>query len=192
MIAALPPGHRAEREAAYRSLFARCSRLLAQDRDQLAETARTLRTDRQAASPEFRAEAARLANRPDAMEALAADAFNASDPAGIASLSGLAGRMVALADSGDADAALRARARDVDAALPWAACDLGLDCGAQSLWALQLCAAEGLCEGDVPARLSARDAAAGIDPAEVQEQRTRLVGLLRSGRALRSSDLLGR
>ncbi len=82
------------------------------------------------------------------------------------------------------------RARAVDAALPAVACELGLDCDSQSLRALQLCAVEGLCEGDVVARMQARYGQADIDPAAVDAEKARLVALVRSGRPLTVADLL--
>src|SRR5439155_1971389 len=82
-------------------------------------------------------------------EALAhADRVLASgDAAAVASLSGLARRWLEARDGAPSREAAAA-ADATDAALAVIDCDLGVDCGAASLQALQLCAAQGLCEGD--------------------------------------------
>lgn len=190
LIAALPFEHRAEREAAYRSLFARCSRLFADGRTALVATSEALQNDMQSEAPGRSAQEAALAGRLDRVERLVSEALNDADPAAVASLAGLAARIVSLRQPGGADAAVLQRAHDIDAALPLVACDLGLDCGDQSLWALQLCATEGLCEGDVSTRLMARNSPDSVDPGAVQKQRRRLLGLIRSGRTLGTADLL--
>jgi len=192
LIEALPPGRRTEREAAYRSLFARCHRLLAGGRTSLDETLQTLQRDPQNQAPGLRAEEALLAGRFDRVEPLVAEALSGSDPAAVASLAGITARIARSRQPDSADAAMLQRAHEIDAALPWVACDLGLDCSAQSLWALQLCATEGLCEGDVSARLMARISPGAVDAGAVQQQRLRLLGLIRSGRALGTADLLSR
>lgn len=190
LIGALPPLRRAEREVAYRALFARCHRLLAGGRASLDDTHQALQRDQQNQAPGLRAQEALLAGRFDRMEPLVVAALRDADPAAIESLAGIAVRILTLRQPDGADAATLQRARAVDAALPWVACDLGLDCSAQSLRALQLCAAEGLCEGDVTARLMARMSPGTVDPGDVQEQRSRLLGLIRSGRTLGMADLL--
>jgi hypothetical protein len=192
LIEALPPGHRTEREAAYRSLFARCHRLLAGGRASLDDTLQTLQRDPQNEAPGLRAQEALLAGRFDRVEPLVAEALSISDPAAVASLSGIAARIARSRQPDSADAAMLQRAHEIDAALPWVACDLGLDCSAQSMWALQLCATEGLCEGDVSARLMARISPGTVDSGAVQQQRLRLLGLIRSGRTLGTADLLPR
>lgn len=190
LIGALPPLRRAEREVAYRALFARCHRLLAGGRAALDDTQQALQRDQQHQAPGLRAQEALLAGRFDRMEPLVVTALRDADPAAIESLAGIAVRILTWRQPDGADAATLQRARAVDAALPWVACDLGLDCNAQSLRALQLCAAEGLCEGDVTARLTARLSPGTVDPGDVQEQRSRLLGLIRSGRTLGLADLL--
>lgn len=191
LIRALPPDHyQTEREGAYRTLFARCHRLLAEGRTSLDSTRQVLEHDPQNQAPGLRAQEAGLAGRLERIEPLVGEALSQSDPAAVASLAGLAARIVPWRQPDVADAALMQRAHEVDAALPWVACDLGLDCSAQSLWALQLCAAEGLCEGDVSARLMARISPGTVDTSAVQQQRWRLLGLIRSGRTLGTADLL--
>lgn len=190
LINALPAEHRSEREAAYRSLFARCHRLLAEGRTALENIQLGLQRDVKTALPGLRAREAVLAGDIELAEPLVAEALAASDPAAVASLAGLA---QLLAQSRQTDAPpteLLQRARAIDVALPLVACDLGLACNDQSLWAQQLCAAEDSCEGDVGMRLAAQLPAGTVDPGTVQQQRARLIALLRSGRTLGLSDLL--
>jgi hypothetical protein len=189
LIAALPFAHRAEREAAYRSLFARCSRLLADGRAALIATSEALHSDPQSPAPGRSAQEAALMGRADRVEPLISEALDRADPAAVASLAGVAARIVSLRQPDGANAATLQHAREIDAAVPLVACDLGLDCSKESLWALQLCATEGLCEGDVAARLLAR-APGTVDPDAVQKERLRLLGLVRSGRTLGTADLL--
>lgn len=186
LVRALPPAYASEREAAYRSLFARCYRLVTEGQAALIQTLQTLERDSASQPPGQRAIEALLAGRLERIEPLVAEALSPADPAAVASLAGLATRLAASRPAEAQGSELQQRAQAVDAALPWVACDLGLDCSAQSLWALQLCATQGLCEGDVLARL----AAGSVDPAAVQQQRRRLLGLIRSGRPLGTSDLL--
>lgn len=189
LIRALPKEQRAEREASYWSLFARCRGFTGDSRAALEGTQRELRADPQAEEPGWRAQEDLLAGRTDRIDALVSQGLSASDPAAIAAMSGVAAK---LAQARNAEALGEDRsslARAVDAALPMVACDLGLDCGADSLAALQLCAAEGLCDGDLAARIAQRNGG-GIDAARVQEQRARLLALIRSGRPLTAADLL--
>ena len=190
MIAALPSEHRVEREAAYRSLFARCHRFLTEDRAALDAQRQALRRDPQNEDAGMRAHQAVLAGDRSRVESLVSEALSSTDPAAIEALAGIAARIVQARQTDGVDPALLQRARAVDAALPWVACDLGLDCSAQSLWALQLCAVEGQCEGDFEARLSARMAPGTVDADAVQQQRARLLELIRSGRTLGTVDLL--
>jgi hypothetical protein len=190
LIAALPASHRAERETAYRTLFARCHRLLAEGRVSLESTQRDLQRDPQSEAPGLQAREALLAGDFDRIEPLIGAALNSTEPAAVESLAGFALLMAQSRQADGADAATLQRAGAVDAALPWVACDLGLDCSAQSLSALQLCAVEGLCEGEVGARLMTRMAPGTVDPDAVQQQRSRLLGLIRSGRTLGTTDLL--
>jgi hypothetical protein len=190
LIRALPADHPTAREDAYRTLFARCHRLLAEDRTALNGARRDLERDPQNQAPGQRAQEAALAGELDRVETLTGDALNSADPAAVASLAGLAARIVAQRQRDAVDPAALQRAREVDVALSLTACDLGLDCSSQSLWALQMCATEGLCEGDATARLMARMTPGTLDAAAVQQQRLRLLSLLQSGRALGVDDLL--
>jgi hypothetical protein len=190
LIQVLPADHQIEREGAYRTLFARCHRLVAVGRVSLDSTLQTLERDPQNQAPGQRAQEAALVGKLDRVEMMVSEALSGSDPAAVASLAGLAARIVPLRQTDPADGATLQRAREVDVALSLAACDVGLDCSAQSLWALQMCATQGLCEGDVTSRLMARVTPGSVDPGAVQQQRLRLLGLIQSGRTLGLDDLL--
>jgi curved DNA-binding protein CbpA len=190
LIQALPAAQKSEREGAYRALYARCARFMAENRAELASTYQALQGDADAREPGARATQALLDGHLDQVDRLIARATVGADPAAIESLSGLAVRLARERNPDQSDAALAETARAVDAALPAVACDLGLDCSANSLWSLQLCATAGACQGDLTARLAARTAGDPVDPALVQQQRQRLLALLRSGRALSAADLL--
>jgi hypothetical protein len=190
LIDSLPVNGRAEREQAWRTLFARCQRFVGERPDTLAGMQSRLAQDVTAQDPGARARQA-LVNG-DAAEAarIAAEALTSADPAAVASFSGVAIRLAHSRGEGSADSAAVQRALAVDAALPLVACDLGFDCSAQSLPAQQLCAVEGACDGDLAARLSARFGRSGPDPAAIEAQRQRLRTLLGSGRAVSLDDLL--
>jgi len=190
LIQALPAAQKSEREAAYRALYARCSRFMDENRAELASTYQALQRDAEAREPGPRALQALLDGRLDQVDRLIAQASAGADPVAIESLSGIAARLARERNPDLSDPALIEAARAVDAALPAVACDLGLDCSANSLWSLQLCATAGACQGDLPMRLSAAAGGDPVDPALVQQQRQRLLALLRSGRALTSADLL--
>lgn len=196
LIAALPPERRAEREAALRTLFARCHRFLTEDRAALDALRQALQRDPLNEAAGLRAQQALLAGDHDLVESTVSAALASADPLAVESLAGLAVRIAQARESEatqseDAmDAALLQRASAVDAALHWVACDLGLDCRAESLWALQVCAVEGQCEGDLEARLMARLIPGAVDTVAVQQQRARLLDLIRSGRPLGTADLL--
>ena len=186
LIQSLPATHRAEREAAYRALFARCYRFFGEGRATL-EPVRDRVGAAQWQEPGARVRAALGGgDRDEALELLGV-ALSGADAAGVASLSGLAAALV----EGQDDPALAARAGAVDAALTLVACDLGMHCGVGALRALQMCAVEGLCEGDVPARVTAQQASGASDAAAVQRERTRLLALLRRGQPSTAADLFG-
>lgn len=190
LIAALPLQQRAEREVAWRTLFARCHRLLAGGRDAMVGTRQLLESDPESRAPASRALDALLAGRLGAFEQHVTEALSDGDPGDVASLAGIAARIARFRSADGADAALLRRAHEVDIALPLAACDLGLDCTGQSLWALQLCAAEGWCDGNLAARLTARAGPDAVNPEAVQQQRMRLLALIRGARKLNAADLL--
>jgi hypothetical protein len=189
LIQALPAQQRTEREASYWSLFARCRGFLGDGRAALEDTQKQLQASSESEEPGWRAQEDLLAGRTDHIDTLVSRGLSASDPAAVAAMSGVAGRLAAVRNPEASDADLSLRARAVDAALPLVACDLGLDCSAGSLPSLQLCAAEGVCEGDLATRIARRNAD-NVDAARVQAQRVRLLALIRSGRALTAADLL--
>jgi hypothetical protein len=189
LIRALPAAQKSEREAAYRTLYARCSRFMDESRAGLVAAHEASQRDPEMREPGARAAQALLDGRTAQAERLIAEAAASRDPVAIGSLSGVAVRLARDRDPDQSDASLMQAARAVDAALPLVACDLGLDCSANSLWSLQLCATQGFCQGDLPARLAAQAAGDSADPTLVQQQRQRLLALLRNGR-LSPGDLL--
>jgi hypothetical protein len=189
LIRALPAQQRTEREASYWALFARCRGFLGDGRTALEDTQKQLQGSPESEEPGWRAQEDLLAGRTDRIDALVSRGLSASDPAAVAAMSGVAGRLAAVRNAEASNADLSLRARAVDAALPLVACDLGLDCSAGALPSLQLCAAEGVCEGDLATRIAKRNAD-NVDVARIQEQRVRLLALIRSGRALTAADLL--
>jgi hypothetical protein len=189
LIRALPAGQRTQREAAYWGLFARCRGFLGDGRDALERTQQQLLRDLEAAEPGLRAREDLLAGNSARIDALVSQGLSAADPAAVAALSGSAIRLARQRDPDGADANLARRASAIDAALPLVACDLGLDCSATSLAALQLCAVQAACSGDLPSRWAQQD---GIDlgAPEIRQERARLLALVRGGRALGTADLL--
>ena len=185
LIQSLPASLRAEREAAYRALFARCYRFFGDGRASLDPMRDRVTGAAQWQEPGVRVRAALgRGDRDDALALLGA-ALNGADAAGVASLSGVAAALL----EGRGDPALAARARAIDAALVLAACDLGMHCGVDALRALQMCAVESRCDGDVPARVMAQEASTVSDAAALQHERARLLALLRSGHTLTAADL---
>ena len=190
LIRALPQERRAEREAAYRQLYDRCASLLRESRESLLGVRQQLQGDPALHEPGLRAQQKLIDGRLERIEPLVSRALAGDDPAGVASLAGLAARLARLRDPENESPDLMQKARAVDAALPWVACDLGLDCSADSAGALQLCAVQSLCDGDMLSRLMVPAVAEGIDSAAIQAQHARLLPLIRSGRALGIADLL--
>jgi hypothetical protein len=190
MIRALPADHRAEREAAYWALFARCQGFAGAGRASLVRWQERLRADSEAQDPGVRAQEDLLAGRYGQMDAMVAQALDPRDPAAVASLSGLATKLGAIRDPDAADVGLAQRAHAVDAALPLVACDLGLDCSVNSLQSLEICAAQGACAGDYASRLANTAGPFRDDASSVQKERLRLLGLVRSGQPLTAADLL--
>ena len=68
-----------------------------------------------------------------------------------------------------------------DAALALLSCDLGASCGPNSLLSLQLCAAEGRCEGSARERMLER--IGPVDMEAVEGERKRLRALFDTGNA---------
>lgn len=190
LIARLPQAAHDERANAYRDLFARCHRLLSARAADIDGTRQSLERDWQTRSVGVRAREAVVAGELDRAELLVNQALAWSDPVEVASLTGLASRLAQSHQDEQADVQGLKLALTVDAAIPLVACDLGMDCSPQSLWSVQLCAAEGLCEGDLAARSMARLGSASPDPQAVQSQRNRLLALIKGGGALGLKDLL--
>jgi len=189
VIRTLPAARHAEREAAYRAIYARCQGFFGPGRAPLLELQRQLEADRRLRQPGVQATEDLLAGRIERVEPLVTEALSGGDPAAIASLAGLVERLVQRRQDSPSVETL-ALARAVDAALPWVACELGLGCGVDSIQALQLCAVQGACEGDLPTRLLSLASSDGLDPLAVTAQHARLLALIRSGRLLGSADLL--
>lgn len=183
LIAALPDQQHALREAAYRELFARCHRLLGQTRGALDQTRLALERDATSASPGMRAQERVLTGETADLRALVSDVLTGGDANDMADLAGIAGKLVQADTSWQASHAALQAALETDAALALVSCDLGRDCSARSLWALQLCAAEGLCEGDMASRLIMRNTQSGIDAGAVDRRRLQLLDAIRTGTA---------
>jgi len=190
LIRTLPPDRRVEREVAYRLLYVRCASFLRESREWLMGLQEELQVDPELQEPGLRAQDQLIAGRYERIEPLVSRALSSDDPAGVASLAGLAVRLAMLRNAESPDPDLIQRARAVDTALPWVACDLGLDCGANSIGALQLCAAQGMCDGDMLSRLMNQAVADGVDDAEVRAQHARLLSLIRNGSVMGTADLL--
>jgi len=105
-----------------------------------------------------------------------AEAVAGGDLQEIRELSGLVERFRRDANDGEALPPEPLR----DAALAVVACDLGLDCAADSLWATRLCAVHGQCSGDLVERTLA--GFGPLDRRALQAQRDALSAQLRSGR----------
>lgn len=182
LIDALPADQHAPREAAYRALFARCHRMVSETRSSLDRIRVALASDAGNTPPGIRAQERLLAGETIHVEALVAQVLTSGDANEVADLAGIAGKLAYSSPSG-ATPADAERALVTDAALALVACDLGRDCTAQSLWALQLCATEGLCNGTVAERLVVRHTQAGIAPEAVVQRRVELLDAIRAGTA---------
>lgn len=190
LIAALPQELHAEREVAYRAIYARCAPLLGMGRDHFQALQRAIQANDGSREAGARAQNDLAAGNDDIASQRIGQALASGDPVSVASLAGVAEAWARRSSAAPADPLRLAAARALDAALTWVACDLGMACGSDSLSALQACATQGQCAGDLPARLTG---AALSEPAErtaVQAQRKRLLDLLKDGRTLAMADLL--
>lgn len=190
LIAALPPGLRVEREAAYRAIYARCASFLGIGRDKLNALQRELLGGAASREAGARAQDDLAAGNEDVANRRIAQALASGDPATVASLAGVAEAWARRGSAAPANPIRLATARALDAALPWVACDLGLACGNDSLSALQACATQGQCAGDLPTRLSGDPQGDSAERVAIQAQRQRLLGLLKDGRGLTMAELL--
>ena len=192
LIRALPATGRLEREAAYRNLYARCASMLGMGRDSLLALQRTVLAADASREAGARAISDLAAGNDDVANQRVGLALASGDPAAVAALSGVVQAWAQRSSAAPAGAERLAAARSLDAAMPWVACDLGLACGGDSLLALQACASQGQCEGDMPNRQSGSslgDPAQTAEAAAIQAQRRRLLALLKAGRALSLADL---
>jgi hypothetical protein len=101
-------------------------------------------------------------------------ALRSREPYAIQSLSGLSVLMMNASAKG-------AQPEVTDAALALLACDLGASCGPNSLLSLQLCAAEGRCQGSARERMLER--IGPVDMEAVESERKRLRALIDTGNA---------
>lgn len=190
LIAALPQELRIEREAAYRAIYARCASFLGIGRDKLNALQRELLGGTASREAGARAQDDLAAGNEDVANRRIAQALASGDPATVASLAGVAEAWARRSSAAPAEPTRLAAARALDAALPWVACDLGLACGNDSLSALQACATQGQCAGELPMRLSGVPPSDSAESAAVQAQRRRLRGLLKEQRGLTMAELL--
>jgi hypothetical protein len=100
------------------------------------------------------------------------EAFRSGDPYELKELAGLVALWHRGAEPGGTDAVR-------DAALAVVGCDLGMDCGADSVLGLELCALHGACQGDVAERLLADYV--DVDHQQVNEERRRLALAIMDG-----------
>jgi hypothetical protein len=168
---------RGKREAALRALWSRCQGFFTSPRDRLLAQAATLRAQRRFVGE--REMQLLAAGEPDAALASADELLASGDVRALAALSGFARRWLDARHVASSPVARHA-ADATDAALALLDCDLGADCGERSLGALQLCAAEALCEGSELERRLARPGPS-VDRASVDRERRRLAATLRDG-----------
>jgi hypothetical protein len=167
-------GVASQRLEALRVLQARCAGFA----DESATEAATMEAMHARGEATSHGDAARaLLDRGDRDGALrqVADAAASANPQEIRELSGLVERFRRDAAEGEILPPQPLR----DAALAVVACDLGLDCAAESLWATRLCALHGACRGDLVERTLAGFGA--LDRRALQAEREALAVQLRSG-----------
>lgn len=193
LIAALPPTQRMAREEALRALYARCQSFMGMGRGALLALRGNLAADGGLREAGQHVNDQLAAGNVEQASRWATQTLRGNDAASIASIAGPLETLLeklSSARAGADTAADRTVAADLAAALPLLACDLGMDCSNRSLTALQLCASEGQCEGDVEARFLARAGVGSDRMAAVQAQRRRLLGLYSQGRPPAVGELL--
>ena len=163
------------RKAALQELFARCKSFLVQPLDaaDIVATAERV-TNGNLASAGSAARWAMIRGDRAAADATVEQALRSREPYAIQSLSGLSLLMMNASAKGD-------QPEVTDAALALLACDLGASCGPNSLLSLQLCAAEGRCQGSARDRMLER--IGPVDMEAVERERKRLRALVDSGNA---------
>jgi len=163
------------RKAALQELFARCKGFMVQPLDaaDIVATAERV-TNGDLASAGAAARWALIRGDRAAAETTVQQALRSREPYAIQSLSGLSALMMNAGAKG-------AQPEVTDAALALLSCDLGASCGPNSLLSLQLCAAEGRCEGSARDRMLERIGPVDMDA--VESERKRLRAILDSGNA---------
>lgn len=135
-----------ERVDAYRSLLGRCKNFLDLPHDDIVLQSQQLENFRNTGEAQSPGELARQylnAGKMNEAKAVARSIITSKDAYAINSLSEFIADMTASAASVHADPELRSMAFSI------AACQLGLECGSDSLTALLLCANNGACTGSV-------------------------------------------
>ncbi len=175
VINALPKEHREERRAAVEELFARCRSFLTGGIDPAEVVATAERVSNgDLAPPGMAARWAMMRGDRGKADEIIDNALRSREPYAVQSLSGMSALMMT-------DAARGFNADITDAALALLACDLGAACGQDSLLALQLCAAEGRCQGSARERMIER--IGNVDMEAVDRERARLRELFDKGQA---------
>jgi hypothetical protein len=163
------------RKAAILDLYARCKSFLVQPLDAAGIVATSERvTNGNLASAGSAARWAMIRGDRATADTTVEAALRSREPYAIQSLSGLSVLMM--------NAGARGAPPEVtDAALALLACDLGASCGPNSLLSLQLCAAEGRCQGSARDRMLER--IGPVDMEAVERERKRLRTLVDTGNA---------
>ncbi|MGV0958510.1 MAG: hypothetical protein ACOYB1_01645 [Limnohabitans sp.] len=172
----------AQRTEAYRALQARCLKFLDLSRE---DTLNGMRLQQESAdhgqmlSPgEQASDYLANGNKQEALR-VARDIIAAQDPYGISSLSEFIKTLIVLqVDAQSLPSTERADLRSM--AFTLAACQMGLECGVDSLSALQLCTSLGACSGSVAERYL-QALPSDSDRAELNLETARVLGAIRSG-----------
>jgi hypothetical protein len=155
------------RKAALQELYARCKSFLVQPLDAADIVATSERvTNGNLASAGSAARWAMIRGDRGTADSTVEQALRSREPYAIQSLSGLSVLMMNASAKG-------AQPEVTDAALALLACDLGASCGPNSLLSLQLCAAEGRCEGSARERMLERIGPVDMEAVEVERKRLR-------------------
>ena len=163
------------RKAALQELYARCKSFLVQPLDAADIVATSERvTNGNLASAGSAARWAMIRGDRATADATVEQALRSREPYAIQSLSGLSVLMMNASAKG-------AQPEVTDAALALLSCDLGASCGPNSLLSLQLCAAEGRCQGSARDRMLER--IGPVDMEAVERERKRLRALIDTGNA---------
>jgi hypothetical protein len=163
------------RKAALQELYARCKSFLVPPLDAAEIVATSERvTNGNLASAGSAARWAMIRGDRATADTTVEQALRSREPYAIQSLSGLSVLMMNASAKG-------AQPEITDAALALLSCDLGASCGPNSLLALQLCAAEGRCQGSARERMLER--IGPVDMEAVGRESKRLRALIDTGNA---------